>query len=359
MMTFDKRKILFVRLCMGLAVALSLIAPVSVSAQVKTSTENMALIPAGMYTVGAPDSDYFASEDAKPLHRVQFDAYYIDWYEVPVREYKKCVAAEKCAEPASFDSQTRTNYYSDAYAHFPVVNVTWEDAKNYCEFVGKRLPTEAEWERAAMGLDGYRKYPWGNLLPRPYQANTTGVPGDTEIPNGYPAGNSPTGLSNMMDNVSEWVSDWYDARYYAVSPLKNPSGPESGSEKVIRGGSFASNIVKEHLTNRYHMDPKESAPTIGFRCAMTAPAPSVYESVLEPTADPNLSYGFVQSGQTEGIFILRNPGIDQTIECIAPNGALLNVYEGPIEKDYTFWIRVSTKSGCAGWTLASSVLTLD
>lgn len=325
----------------------------------ESAPENMAFVPGGVYSLGAPDSDYYASEEAKPLHRITLGPYYIDKYEVTVRAYSACVAAGACAEPTSLNSQTRQNYHSTAYGAYPVINVTWQDADDYCRFVGKRLPTEAEWERAAMGLDGYRRYPWGDLPPRPYHANTTKIPGDTEIGNGYPAGNSPFNVANMIDNVAEWVADWYDPAYYSSGYIENPSGPSEGTEKVIRGGSFASNLALEHLTNRYHADPATSAPTIGFRCAMGAVSESDAAALTAPTAEPVQSYGFVASGQTEGIFIVRNPGADQTLECIAVNGALLNVYEGPIDRDYTSWIRVSTKTGCKGWTLASSVLKLD
>ena len=321
--------------------------------------ENMAKMPAGKYSIGAPDADYYAREESKPLHLVELSAYSIDKYEVTIRAYKKCVEAGVCAEPTLLSSQTRKNYYSDAYGAYPVVNVTWEDAKNYCEFVGKRLPTEAEWERAGMGIDGYRKFPWGDFLPRPYQANTSGVPGDTEIGNGYPSGASSSGVVDMMGNVAEWVSDWYDPGYYAVSEKKDPAGPADGTEKVVRGASFASNYAQEHLTNRGHLSPTESSPMIGFRCAMDTQAATPYDGLFVPTESPDQSYGFVQSGQREGIFILKNPGADQTLECIAANGSILTVYEGPIERDYTFWIRVSTKNGCRGWTLASSVLNLQ
>lgn len=324
-----------------------------------SAPDNMALVPGGVYSLGAPDSDYYASEEAKPLHRITLDPYYIDKYEVTVRAYSACVEAGVCAEPTSISSQTRKKYYSAEYGSFPVVNVTWQDADNYCRFVGKRLPTEAEWERAAMGLDGYRRYPWGDLPPRPYQANTTKVPGDTEIGNGYPAGNSPFKVANMIDNVAEWVADWYDPAFYSSGVSENPSGPEEGTEKVIRGGSFGSDLTAEHLTNRYHEDPTTSSPMIGFRCAMDAELDGGYASLIEPAEETVQSYGFVSSGQAEGIFIVRNPGVDQTLECIAVNGAVLNIYEGPIDRDFTSWIRVSTKSGCKGWTLASSVLKLE
>lgn len=324
-----------------------------------TPPANMVLVPGGMYTVGSPDSDFYASEAAKPLHLVELSPYYIDRLEVNNRDYAQCVAAGACQEPTSKDSKTRAGYYSAAFDRFPVVNVTWEDANNYCQFVGKRLPTEAEWERAGMGTNGYQRFPWGNLLPRSYQMNLTGVPGDTEIGNGYPQGDSTLGVANMMDNVSEWVSDWYDPLYYAVSPTKNPAGPETGSEKVYRGGSFDSNIRSEHLTNRYALAPDQSSYSIGFRCAQDVPVQTTFESLFQSATETPQSYGFVQSGQREGIFIVDQAGVDRRIECIVPNGTVLSVYEGPIEKDYTFWIRVATNSGCHGWTLASSVLKLD
>lgn len=204
----------------------------------------MAFIPSGEFRMGCDGNNPFERNECfiqeLPLHTVYLDDYYIDIYLTTNENYGKCVEAGVCARPHSNSSYTRSSYYGNPiYANYPVVWVLWENADQYCNWIGKRLPTDAEWEKAARGSDT-RKFPWGNDATNCSLANSYSCVGDTTEVGSYPLGVSPYGIFDMAGNVKEWVSDWYHQDYYSISPYYNPTGPDSGITKGLRGGSFGS-----------------------------------------------------------------------------------------------------------------------
>ncbi len=226
--------------------------------------DNMVLVcvPAGDFIMGSNDGD----GDEKPLHTVYLDAYWIDQTEVTNAMYALCVKAGVCPLPP--------NAYNNV-PNFPVIWVSWDDAKAYCEWAGRRLPSEAEWEKAARGTDG-RKYPWGETLSCT-QANYGGVKGScvdymTAV-GSYSSYASPYGTFDMAGNVFEWVNDWYDYSYYAVSPSNNPTGPTSGQFRGRRGGSWFSSLPTDDNVGtacRAYSLPYTRNGYVGFRCAVSA-----------------------------------------------------------------------------------------
>ncbi|MFA5139632.1 MAG: formylglycine-generating enzyme family protein [Elusimicrobiota bacterium] len=234
------------------------------------SGADMAHIPGGEFWMGFDD----APDDEQPPHRVYLDSFWIDKTEVTVTQYNEFSRA------TGRTTREQPGWNKDNH---PVVNVDWDDARSYCAWAGKRLPTEAEWEKAARGPDG-RKRPWGNDPPDAggvFRMNW-GEGLDREVwkrdgyeytaPVGsYPAGASPYGLLDMAGNVWEWVADWYDENYYRSAPPKNPKGPPSGSAHSVRGGSWYVYATCARSSNRRHDDPAARSTEIGFRCASSAP----------------------------------------------------------------------------------------
>jgi formylglycine-generating enzyme required for sulfatase activity len=233
-----------------------------------------ATVPAGDFKMGSTDDDPNASDLEKPQHAVYLDAYRIGKYEVTNVQYAQCEKAGVCNAP--YDAR----YLRDsAYAQYPVVHVTWEDANTFCQWTGGRLPTEAEWEKAARGgLEG-RLYPWGDEEPvhdkqAKNGANYDGYSGDIQpvgshAPNGY-------GLYDMAGNVWEWVADWYWYGTYWDSFDKNPNGadqnpkgPKSGDSRVLRGGCWLDLATNIRVAARVWMSPDYGTSVIGFRCAIT------------------------------------------------------------------------------------------
>lgn len=240
------------------------------------------LIPAGTFFMGG--MDVYRENDEQPAHEVTLASFWMDQVEVTNSMYELCARAGACRLPKEFRSDNREEYFNTAlFRDYPVVHVTWYDANAYCQWAGRRLPTEAEWERAARG-DDKRNYPWGDESPNEYNSNSLNVVGDTTRVGSYPEGASPFGVLDMAGNVWEWVADYYQPAYYAKSPLDNPQGPtreEARSDlRVIRGGSFQEDGVFLRLANRSFLegpnplaDPKneayygKSSNRIGFRCA--------------------------------------------------------------------------------------------
>jgi serine/threonine-protein kinase len=165
------------------------------------------------------------------------------------------------------DSATRSFYYGDAaYDNYPVININWDQANAFCVWAGKRLPTEAEWEKAARGSSDTRKYPWGDAAPDSTLVNYNDNVGDTTAVGSYPAGASPYGVMDMAGNVWEWVNDWWQEDYYSVSPSSNPQGPATGYGRVLRGGSWGYGDLSVRSTYRDNVRPVYWDINGGFRC---------------------------------------------------------------------------------------------
>lgn len=220
-------------------------------------------VPAGSFIMGSNKG----AVNAVPEHTVTLDAYWIDQTEITNGQYMKCVASGSCSAPASDVSHNRIGYYgSEKFADFPVINVTWTQAKDYCAWAGRALPTEAQWEKAARGTDG-RTYPWGEAVPT-YQLLNFFHPKrqDTVKTGSYPDGASVYGALDMAGNVWEWTADWYEEDYYKTSPDTNPTGPTYGYLRALRGGSWADDRSLVRTINRKGLSPIYSDYEIGFRC---------------------------------------------------------------------------------------------
>jgi len=222
----------------------------------------MVEIPESHFNMGKEDN--ILSDDT-PRHRVYLDTYWIDQTDVTNEMFAKCVQAGQCA----FDIQhaaTDIHFSNPDYAKHPVVYVTWYQAVAYCQWAGRRLPSEAEWEKAARGKDG-RSFPWGKEPVDSRLANYNNNTGDTTPVGGYPLGASPYGLLDMAGNVRQWVADWYSDLFYRNSPIQNPLGPGLGEKRVLRGGSFKDPANGVRVTVRFAHVPGSAGMNRGFRCA--------------------------------------------------------------------------------------------
>lgn len=233
----------------------------------------MIYIPAGEFIMGSSDEDIemflqffiyrrpsrFANE--QPQHTVYLDSFYIDKYEVTNAQYGEFIQATGHPAPIYWNNELYNQ------SEQPVIVITWEDAKAYAEWAGKRLPTEAEWEKAARGTDG-RIWSWGNEWDATkLNSNDVGAIDGyiySSPVGSFPQGVSPYGVHDMMGNVWEWIADWYDANYYSYSPKINPKGPASGSYHVLRGGDWSMNKDFMRCASRFGLGP--GSMLTGFRC---------------------------------------------------------------------------------------------
>jgi formylglycine-generating enzyme required for sulfatase activity len=246
----------------------------------------MVFVPAGRFTMGSPSGD----PKERPAHIVQLDAYLIDKTEVTVGQFRRFVEATRYITEAeraggadvwaedAWDTKKDASWkkpYFEQSDDYPVTCVSWNDATAYCQWAGKRLPSEAEWEMAARGHDG-RNYPWGNAAADAdgdYRCNAGPGKADaddyaTTAPVGsYEIGASPYGLMDMAGNVTEWCADWYEAEYYAKSPPRNPTGPAEGHFRIRRGGAWFSPPSHCRVTCRVWSPPVERNCITGFRSA--------------------------------------------------------------------------------------------
>ncbi|MFO7680142.1 MAG: SUMF1/EgtB/PvdO family nonheme iron enzyme, partial [Chloroflexota bacterium] len=250
----------------------------------------MSYVPGGAFLMGSPDEDITAAPDEKPQHEVTLDPFFMDQYEVSVAQYaaflnrlgsyKNACLEKDCVHPrfeAGFTSYLLEEDQGNGkllyipltgFANFPINHVSWYGAQAYCQAMGGRLPTEAEWEYAARGSDG-RIYPWGNQAPNENLAVFNSDSYEKLKPvNALPAGSSPFNILGMAGSMWEWTNDWYDEDYYSISPDANPTGPETGLMKAIRGGAWPNNNLADRVraANRSNFTPDFISATVGFRC---------------------------------------------------------------------------------------------
>ena len=231
------------------------------------SLAGMATVPGGSFTMGATGSN--AKPDETPAHEVSLAGYYIDLSEVTNLQFTRFVTTTdyKTDAERSNDAVTWRTFNTPDRQLFPVVYVSWNDAASYCDYVGKRLPTEAEWEYAARGNTRHA-YPWGDVF-NAQAADTIELSAGQPVAIGSHSLPSPFGLYDMSGNVWEWVNDWYAADYYASGVSVDPSGPGSGIQKVIRGGSFRTKGQDALTTVREPASIDSRTGDIGFRCALS------------------------------------------------------------------------------------------
>lgn len=256
----------------------------------------MVLIPAGEFLMGGEKADlegfapsiYLNYEAEYPRHQVKLSAFYLDKYEVTNAQYQRFLAHLEQHQGTSFnhpsqpaDQDHLQHYLNDEMKaeDQPATGLNWFDAYAYCNYVSKRLPTEAEWEYAARGPgEIYRKYPWGNERPetdgiwraniRPEQGWSADGHRYTAPVGAFPDGVSPFGIMDMAGNAEEWVADWLDASYYRNSQgAKDPKGPKEGRNKVIKGGSFGTDPNHIRIATRLYGAPEVKSEMQGCRCA--------------------------------------------------------------------------------------------
>ncbi|MFO0774506.1 MAG: formylglycine-generating enzyme family protein [Nitrospiraceae bacterium] len=271
------RRVLIARVIIA---ALSFVPHSAVAAQSQQTDSSVSqgktlrvVVPAGAFTMGSNDG----SGNERPERQVTLDAYAIDRHEVTMRQYAAFLDASQRKAPPSWDSEA-----VETVGDRPAVGVNWFDAEAYCKWAGGRLPTEAEWEKAAKGT-GARRFPWGDMQPFVDIANynrgvwvsdavtlspvASGVEGMSVRHGLKEGGRSPYGLFHMAGNAAEWVADWYDREYYTKAPATNPPGPTAGEKRVIRGGSWADLPTALRVSARVAAEPDYRDRTVGFRCA--------------------------------------------------------------------------------------------
>lgn len=242
--------------------------------------DEMVRVPAGSFIMGSDKKvDHNAYRPEFPQRNVYVDAFEIDKFEVTTVQFLKFVLATN--RPPLIDWQYDGGNFQETMVNHPVMHVSWFDADAYCKWAGKRLPTSAEWEKAARGEDG-RIYPWGNEPAGLSRANfgRTGLSGPVRdrperlllyppiiSVDKYDNAVSPYGVFQMAGNVAEWTADWYDPDYYKNAPNRNPKGPEKGTQKAFRGGGWIDSTPSVRPAQRNGADPNTKMNWLGFRCA--------------------------------------------------------------------------------------------
>ena len=237
------------------------------------SSGEMVHFPAGEFEMGSPKGT--GKKNEYPNHKVYLDSFYLDRFEVTFADFEAYLAAHLKKYPTItgwVDRKARADLINK-----PIFGLQWKRCRNYCEWRKKRMPTEAEWERAARGIEN-RIYPWGNEPPDKSRANFGNCcfvqKGKVHNEVGhYEKGNTAEGISDLGGNVAEWVSDWYDKKYYKRTPYKNPKGPKKGKYHVIRGGAWNSLPMYLRSSSRYGESDGKDYYGIGCRCAKDADLP--------------------------------------------------------------------------------------
>ena len=312
-------------------------------------------VPEGEFVMGATSEE---PEDFNPQHIIFLDDFWIQEAEVTNQQYARCVEAGVCAPP--YEEDVEPYRFADAaYANYPVAGVDWFQAEDYCTWIEARLPSEAEWEKAARGPEGY-KYPWGTEEPTCDLLNFDECLDPSEPANilSYEDGQSLYEAMDLSGNVFEWVADWYQEDYYLVSPAVNPTGPAEGIQRVFRGGSFKTTPEDILSWTRFNLEPEKHSEEIGFRCALDGPeiecntitnsnvtvhrppcqVPAINNWQPEnqpaftpiPPCDPPDVSAFCQwigGNQIPGITIYIGNCYDNILETITGNGTDLNCYE--------------------------------
>lgn len=302
----------------------------------------MHYISSGEFAMGSLPTDRGAEEIEQPQHSVYLDGYWIDNHEVTRQQYGRCVEADVCRSIAG--SEADGSYHTD---NLPMINTTWNDAKTYCEWAGRRLPTEAEWEKAARGKDK-RIFPWGNREPEMcnsgYEPNVnynSSEPRQLYIEVVGYACSAPSGAIDMAGNVWEWVADYFDEGYYAISPYANPEGPSTGDRRVMRGGSWKNknpNFLR--TANRWGEAETYYSDSLGFRCALsdsqaaatislsnTSPLTTSNNTLADTTTNPLSGFGPIK--------FCKEPEFNYiTEQCTSSE----NLISGPAKSVYASWI---------------------
>jgi formylglycine-generating enzyme required for sulfatase activity len=222
----------------------------------------MVLVPGGEFQMGDGELD--------PLRHVHVDPFFIDVYEITTERFASFLTANGGIAPPDHWEDVKLERDRER----PVIGVSWHDADGYCRWAGKRLPTDAEWEKAGRGTDS-RKFPWGDAAATPAHANFLNE-ADAPYPNGlhpvgkHPKGQGSAGTFDQAGNASEWVADWYTDSFDRRNDSRNPKGPPSGDGKVLRGGGWHEGEQRMTVTARYHASPDTRADDLGFRCARDA-----------------------------------------------------------------------------------------
>lgn len=287
----------------------------------------MVTVPAGEFEMGCNynDPNLPCMSSTYPAHTVYLDEFKIDKYMVTYRRYNECIADSVCTE---LYSGAGCNAGMPWNSNHPVNCVDFSQAETFCNWEGKRLLTEAEWEKAARGTDG-RIYPWGNAIPdcdlavmndQPFVQGVMGPgcgSGTTQPVGSKPNGVSPYGVTDMAGQLWEWTQDWYSETYFQNSPYSNPTGPSTGSYKVIKGGGgWTMRTAPEVVANiRFNYAPLGQGYVIGFRCAKSSNSVGVKENSIDKIkVHPNPT--------SSGVFTIEGAQLNK-IDVLDSNGKVI------------------------------------